>query len=208
MDKCLSCRGVSERGACPHCRRRLKKMLKELIAFIDLLVANPSLRQQVSSQQEGRGSLSNSLVINVQIVDLISRTGVQSVLQSWAEYVVETRELDPQCLSATKEMNKLHCLHKVLDTHNDWLGDNDFWNDYYLEIKEPWTTLRRIIYGERKPPSAVKCPVQDCVGHLRLESNGDVHCIDDGSHKWVYDEWSRLAKLMVSTSVQTDNDSL
>ena len=203
MDKCLSCRGVSEKGACPHCRRRLKKMLNELIAFIDLLIASPSLRQQVSSKQEGRGSLSDRSVINVQIVDLIAKTGVQSVLQAWSEYVVEVRELDPHCLAATKDTNKLHALHKVLDTHNEWLADNEFWNDYYLEIKEPWTTLRRIVYGERKPPSVVKCPVQDCVGNLQLESNGDVHCIEDGSHNWQYDQWSRLAKLMVETSVQS-----
>jgi hypothetical protein len=203
MDKCLSCRGVSEKGACPHCRRRLKKMLNELIAFIDLLIASPSLRQQVSSKQEGRGSLSDRSVINVQIVDLIAKTGVQSVLQAWCEYVVETRELDTNCLRSTKETNKLHMLHRVLDTHNEWLADSELWTDYYNEIKEPWTTLRSIIYGERKPPKAVKCPVQDCIGSLRLEPNGDVHCLHDNTHQWAYEQWSRLAKLMVETSVQS-----
>ena len=203
MNKCLSCRGVSEKGACPHCRRRLKKMLNELIAFIDLLIANPSLRQQVSSKQEGRGSLSDRSPINVQIVDLIAKTGIQSVLQSWCEYVVETRSLNTDCLKSTKETNKLHTLHHVLDTHTDWIADTELWTDYYNEIKEPWTTLRRIIYGERKPPEAVKCPVQDCVGSLRLEPNGDVHCLHDKTHQWAYEQWSRLAKLMVETSVQS-----
>tara|TARA_R110000868_G_scaffold332670_1_gene593673 strand:+ start:1034 stop:1570 length:537 start_codon:yes stop_codon:yes gene_type:complete len=177
-------------------------MLNELIAFIDLLLANPSLRQQVSSNQEGRGSLSNRSVINVQVVDLISRTGVQSVLLSWATMVVDTRELDPMSMKSTKETNALHTYRNILQTHNDWLADGEWWSDYYTEIKEPWTTLRRIVYGERRPPSPVYCPVQDCVGILRLEPNGDVHCLEDNTHKWVYDEWSRLAKLMLETSVQ------
>jgi hypothetical protein len=202
MDRCLTCRGTSEKGACPHCRRRLKKILNELVAFIDLLLANPSLRQQVSSNQEGRGSMSNRSVINVQVVDLISKTGVQSVLLSWTTMVVDTRELDPTSMKSTKETTALHTYRNILQTHNDWLADGEWWADYYNEIKEPWTTLRRIVYGERKPPSPVHCPVQDCVGVLRLESNGDVHCLEDGTHKWVYDEWSRLAKLMVETSVQ------
>ena len=203
MTKCSSCKGQSEKGACPHCRKRLKKMLNELIAFIDLLLASPSLRQQVTSKQEGRGSLSERTVINIQIVDLISRTGVQSVLQAWCECVVEIRNLNNECLKSTKEMDKLHTLANVLNTHNDWLADSELWADYYEEIKEPWTTLKRIIYGERKPPKPVKCPVQDCKGNLRLEPNGDVHCSDDKSHEWVYDQWSRLAKLMVKTSVQS-----
>jgi len=94
-------------------------------------------------------------------------------------------------------------LHRVLDTHNEWLADSELWTDYYNEIREPWTTLRGIIYGERKPPKAVKCPVQDCIGSLRLEPNGDVHCLHDNTHQWAYEQWSRLAKLMVETSVQS-----
>ena len=203
MNKCLTCRGTSEKGACPHCRKRLKKMLKELVAFIDLLNANPSLRQQVSSRQEGRGSLSERSVINVQIVDLISRTGVQSILQAWCEYIIDVRELDSKSIKSTKEVSKLHTLQKILDTHNDWLSENDVWPDYYREIKEPWTTLKYIILGERKPPKPVKCPVQDCNGHLILEPNGDVYCSSDKSHSWTYEQWSRLAKLMLTTSVQS-----
>jgi hypothetical protein len=177
-------------------------MLHELVAFIDLLNAHPSLRQQISSQQENRGSGSNALVINVQIVDLISKTGIQSVLQSWSDFIVEERQLTDINLKSTKDMNKLHVLYNFLIKHNDWLADEEFWSDYYQEIKEPWTTLRRIIYGERKPPSPVPCPVQDCTGNLKLESNGDVHCFNDKSHKWTYDEWSRLAKLITSVQSQ------
>jgi hypothetical protein len=200
--KCTTCKGISESGACPYCRKRLKKILTELISFIDLLNSSPSLRQQVSSQQEGRGSMSRALVINVQIVDLISKTGIQSVLQSWADMVVEARELNPKSTDATKERSKLHALHYVLDTHTDWLAESDYWSDYYQEIKEPWSTLRSIIYGERKPIKKVYCPVQDCDGALRLQSNGDVICSADDSHAWFYDQWSRLAQLVIEPVVQ------
>ena len=171
-------------------------MLKDLIAFIDLLNASPSLRQQVSSQQEGRGSISHALIINVQIVDLISVRGIPAVLGSWADYIIEERSLDSSSVNATKEESKLHRVYKLLSTHHDYLADNDLWYDYYNEIKEPWTTLSRIIHGERKPPKPVHCPVQDCVGVLHLESNGDVHCIENKTHKWIYEEWSRLARLI------------
>lgn len=201
--KCSTCKGASEKGACPYCRKRLKKILQELVAFIDLLNSSPSLRQQVSTQQEGRGSLSNSLVINVQIVDLIAKNGIPLILESWAKMIIEERELSPSLLNATKEKSKLHSVRTVLENHNDWLADSDLWKDYYLEIKEPWTTLRRIIHGERKPPKKVSCPVQDCNGVLHLESNGDVHCIEDQSHAWQYEQWSRLAKLLVEPSVQS-----
>jgi hypothetical protein len=200
--KCPTCKGTSEKGACPYCRKRLKKILNELISFIDLLNSNASLRQQVSTHQEGRGSLSSSLIINVQIVDLISKTGVQLVLDSWASMIVEERELNPKILNATKERSKLHAIHYVLDTHNDWLADTDMWHDYYEEVREPWTTLRRIIHGERKPAKRVPCPVQDCVGVLHLEPNGDVHCMQDDTHSWIYEQWSRLAKLLVEPVVQ------
>ncbi len=196
MPKCSTCRGNSEKGACPYCRKRLRKMLKELISFIDLLNASPSLRQQVSSQQEGRGSLSHALIINVQIVDLIGKSGIPAVLLSWAEYVITERSLDPSSVNATKEDSRLHHVHKLLSTHHDWLADTELWSDYYNEIKEPWTTLSRIIHGERKPPKPVHCPVQDCSGVLHLESNGDVHCVQDDTHKWIYEEWSRLARLI------------
>lgn len=200
--KCSTCKGTTDGGACPYCRKRLKKILTELISFIDLLNSSPSLRQQVSSQQEGRGSMSMALIINVQIVDLISKTGIQSILQAWSDLVIESRELSPSVANSTKERSKLHALHLVLDTHNDWLADSEYWQDYYNEIKEPWTTLKRIIHGERKPPKRVPCPVQDCVGTLHLQNNGDVHCIEDSSHAWFYDEWSRLAKLLVQPVVQ------
>jgi hypothetical protein len=146
--------------------------------------------------------MSMALIINVQIVDLISKTGIQSVLQSWSDLVIESRELSPSVANSTKERSKLHALHLVLDTHNDWLADSEYWQDYYNEIKEPWTTLKRIIHGERKPAKRVPCPVQDCVGTLHLQTNGDVHCIEDSSHAWIYDEWSRLAKLLVQPVVQ------
>jgi hypothetical protein len=196
MPECTSCRGSSETGACPYCRKRLKKMLRELVAFIDLLNTSPSLRQQVSSQQEGRGSLSHSLVINVQIVDLISKTGIPAVLTAWSEYVIAERSLDPSSINATKEETRLHKMRNLLSTHNDYLAESELWHDYYYEIKEPWKVLSRIIHGERKPPKPVQCPVQDCVGYLQLESNGDVHCLKDNTHKWIYDEWSRLALLI------------
>ncbi len=196
MPKCLTCRGNSEKGACPYCRKRLRKMLKELISFIDLLNASPSLRQQVSSQQEGRGSLSHALIINVQIVDLIGKRGVIATLQEWANYVIEERSLVDTFICSTKEETKLHLIYKLLNTHSDWLAETDLWCDYYLEVKEPWTTLSRIIHGERKPPKPVHCPVQDCEGVLHLEPNGDVHCIKDDSHNWIYEEWSRLARLI------------
>ena len=201
--KCSTCKGRTEKGACPYCRKRLKKILTELISFIDLLNSSPSLRQQVSSQQEGRGSMSMALIINVQIVDLISKTGIQAVLQSWADYVIESRELSPSITNSTKEKSKLHALHYVLDTHNDWLADSDLWQDYYNEVREPWTTLRRIIHGERKPIKAVPCPVSECEGRLRLETNADVHCTTDDSHSWKYDDWSRLALLLVDPNVQS-----
>ena len=200
--KCSTCKGTSEKGACPHCRKRLKKLLNELVSFIDLLNSNASLRQQVSTHQEGRGSLSSSLIINVQIVDLISKTGVEAVLYSWASMIVEERELSPSSTHATKDKSKLHAIRDVLLTHNDWLADTDMWQDYYNEVKEPWTTLRRIIHGERKPAKRVPCPVQDCDGTLHLQTNGDVHCIEDESHFWLYEQWSRLAKLLVEPSVQ------
>ena len=196
MLKCLTCRGNSEKGACPYCRKRLRKMLKELISFIDLLNASPSLRQQVSSQQEGRGSLSHALIINVQIVDLISNKGIPAVLSAWAEYVISERSLDPSTINATKDDSRLHHIHRLLSTHHDFIADSELWYDYYNEIKETWTTLSRIIHGERKPPKPVHCPVQDCEGVLHLEPNGDVHCIDDDTHKWIYEEWSRLARLI------------
>lgn len=201
--KCPSCKGHTDKGACPHCRKRLKKILTELISFIDLLNSSPSLRQQVSSQQEGRGSMSMALIINVQIVDLISKNGVQSVLQAWADYIIESRELSPSSTHATKERSKLHAIHYLLDTHNDWLGDSDLWQDYYNEVKEPWTKLRRIIHGERKPVKAVPCPVSECEGRLRLEANADVHCTTDNTHAWKYDDWSRLALLLVDPNVQS-----
>lgn len=201
VPKCSTCRGASDKGACPYCRKRLRKILKELISFIDLLNASPSLRQQVSSQQEGRGSLSQALVINVQIVDLISKTGIPAVLEAWATYIIEERSLETT-LKATKDDSKLHNVHKILNTHHDWLADSDMWSDYYNEIKEPHTTLYRIIHGERKPPKPVPCPVQDCKGILHLESNGDVHCIDDSTHKWAYEQWSRLAQLIAEPIVQ------
>jgi len=201
--KCLTCRGDSEKGACPYCRKRLRKILKELIAFIDLLNASPSLRQQVSSQQEGRGSLSHSLVINVQIVDLISKTGIPAVLEAWCLYVIEERSLDRTLLKATKEDSKLHNMYKLLNVHHDWLADSDLWSDYYNEIKEPHTTLSRIIHGERKPPNPVPCPVQDCKGILHLEPNGNVHCVVDKTHHWSYEEWSRLAQLIAEPIVQS-----
>lgn len=200
--KCSTCKGTSEKGACPYCRKRLKKLLNEVVSFIDLLNSNPSLRQQVSTHQEGRGSLSSSLIINVQIVDLISKTGVEAVLYSWASMIVEERELSPSSTHATKDKSKLHAIRDVLLTHNDWLADTDMWQDYYNEVKEPWTTLRRIIHGERKPAKRVPCPVQDCDGTLHLQTNGDVHCIEDESHFWLYEQWSRLAKLLVEPSVQ------
>lgn len=202
MPKCSTCRGASDKGACPYCRKRLRKILKELISFIDLLNASPSLRQQVSSQQEGRGSLSQALVINVQIVDLISKTGIPAVLESWATYIIDERSLET-VIKATKDDSKLHNVHKILNTHLDWLADSEMWPDYYNEIKEPHSTLSRIIHGERKPPKPVPCPVQDCIGKLHLEANGDVHCIDDSSHKWSYDQWSRLAQLIVEPIVQS-----
>ena len=194
--KCSTCKGVSDKGACPHCRKRLKKILNELISFINLLNANASLRQQVSSHQEGRGSLSSSLIINVQIVDLISKTGVEAILYSWASMIVEDKQLSPSMLHSTKERSRLHAVHHVLDTHID------MWSDYYNEVKEPWTTLRRIIHGERKPAKRVPCPVQDCEGTLHLETNGDVRCVVDESHAWMYEQWSRLAKLLVEPVVQ------
>jgi hypothetical protein len=202
-NRCLTCKGRSEKGSCPYCRRRLKKILQELISFIDLLNSSPSLRQQVSSNQEGRGSLSSSLIINVQIVDLISKNGVQLVLESWAKMIIEERNLNIASISSTKERSKLHAIHLLLDTHNDWLADTDLWLDYYNEVKEPWTTLRRIIYGERKPPKAVLCPVAECKGSLRLEHNADVHCTTDKTHQWPYENWSRLALLLVEPNVQS-----
>lgn len=202
MPKCPTCRGNSEKGACPHCRKRLKKILKELIAFIDLLNASPSLRQQVSSKQEGRGSLSHTLIINVQIVDMIGKYGIPAVLNSWADYVIEERMLNRATTDPTRNEPKLHLIYHLLITHHDFLADSELWTDYYNEIKEPHTTLSRIILGERKPPKPVHCPVQDCCGVLHLESNGDVHCIEDKTHKWAYEEWSRLAKLMADPIVQ------
>lgn len=200
--KCPSCKGHSEKGACSHCRKRLKKILNELIAFIDLLNSSPKLRQQVSSQQEGRGSMSQALIINVQIVDLISKHGVRSVLQSWAECIIEERGLDSASINATKEKSKLHAIQHLLEIHHDWLAEKDLWPDYYNEIKEPWTTLKRIVYGERKLLRTIKCPVQDCIGTLKLQNNGDVHCLTDSTHIWLYAEWSRLAKLLIEPAVQ------
>ena len=199
-NKCLTCKSMSEKGACDYCRKRLKKMLSELISFIDLLNSNASLRQQVSTNQEGRGSMSSALIINVQIVDLIAKTGVQAVLQAWGEYVIESRNLSIKLLNATHQRSKLHSIHLLLDTHHDWLASNDMWPDFYNEVKEPWTTLRRIIYGERKPPKKIKCPVSECTGSLHLESNADVHCVKDKTHFWKYDDWSRLAKLLIQSN--------
>lgn len=196
--KCPTCKGTSEKGACSHCRKRLQKILKELISFLDFLNANPALRQQVTSKQEGRGSLSSSLIINVQIVDLISKHGVPLILESWAKMIIEDRNLSPSLLNPTKERSKLGAVHHILETHNDWLADTDLWRDYYQELREPWTTLHRIIFGERKPVKKIPCPVQDCKGSLHLETNADVLCIADQSHYWTYDSWSTLAKLIVS----------
>lgn len=208
MLKCTTCKGTTDKGACTHCCRRLTKMLKELIAFIDLLIASPTLRQQVSSEHEGRGSMSSALVINVQILDLISYNGVQSVLKSWAEYIVETRKLDADALKATKTINKLHTYQNILTTHSSWIAEQDCWEYYYLEIKEPWTTLKRIIYGERKPTKAVSCPVQDCNGTLHLEANGHVHCKVDATHEWPYERWSGLANLLIEPIVQASDVSI
>jgi hypothetical protein len=202
MDSCYTCKGASDKGACPHCRKRLKKMLKEVVAFIDLLIAYPSLQQQTFTNQENRGSSAAPLIINVQIVDLISKTGVQAVLESWAELVIDVRLLSKDILLSTVEHNKLHTIANVLDTNNEWIADQDVWTDYYQELKHYWSTLRRIVYGERKPPAPVPCPVQDCTGTLILRSNGDVDCNKDDGHAWQYHEWSRLAKLVMSTNVQ------
>lgn len=197
MDKCVTCRGTTEVGACPHCRKRMKKIIKETVAFIDLLNAHPILQQQTFTQQENRGSGTLPAPINVQIVDLISKNGVQAILGSWAEFVVEVRKLSPSALDSTKEYNKLHTYMNVLHNNMDWLAEHRVWLDFYIEVKRYHNQLRAIVYGERKPPKPVPCPVQDCNGTLILSINGDVDCCDNKEHRWEYHEWSRLARLVV-----------
>lgn len=203
MHNCLTCKGNSIKGACNHCRKRLKKILKELIALMDLLNSNASLRQQNMTKQEGRGSLTHTLVVNVQLLDLLSKTGIYSVLNSWIDLITDQRDLAP--FTASNSDTRLHQMQKFLETHVDWLADQDLWPDFYNEIKEPWTQLRMIVLGERKPPKPVRCPVQDCQGILILEFNGNVHCSNDQSHSWLYEEWTRLAMLI---SVQTEVSSV
>lgn len=197
--KCGTCKGISENGACSYCRRRFTKMTRELVSYVTLLRSQPALRQQVSTQQEGRGSGNHSLVINVQIVDMISRHGVEAVLKEWATMVVDERDLNHGLLKPTQQEDTIHRYKAVLMAHVDWLGDHEAWPDLYLEIKEPWSTLKRIILGERKPPAPVPCPVVECTGHLILQRNGDVHCHEDDSHAWVYEQWSRLALLIADS---------
>lgn len=197
--KCTTCRGTSDNGACQYCRKRMTRMLRELVSYVTLLRSQPSLRQQVSSQQEGRGSGNHALVINVQIVDLINRTGVEAMLKSWATMVVDERDMHPSLLKPTQQEDVIHRCKAVLMANVDWLGEHDAWPDLYLEVKEPWSTLKRIILGERKPPAAVPCPVMECDGHLILQRNGDVHCSDDDTHTWKYEQWSRLALLIADS---------
>lgn len=206
--KCSTCKGQSNKGACPFCRRRLIKILKELISYIDLLNASPSLRQQVSTHQEIRGSLSNALIINVQIVDLIAKSGIQSVLEKWALHICSNRDIHKRILNRSLTKTKLHAIGHFLLVHNDWIADDKQWKEYYDEVMEPYLTLKKIIFGERKPLEKVPCPVQDCLGTLFLQQNGDVYCLADKTHEWKYEQWARLAKLTYENqgpNVQANN---
>lgn len=200
--RCVLCARNTERDVCCwRCLDRVKARLRELGSLVRLLRQSPTLCAQQMTAQEGRGSGSPGSVINLEIVDLISRHGIQAVVLEWCSYISETRRLTeikrPSNGTGGARKSLWDTSMAFLETHLEWLSQQeDVWTDFVYEITTPWAKLRQIVYGERRPPSPVPCPVLDCTGTIRLHPNGDAACRHDESHYWPYENWASLALLI------------
>lgn len=200
--ECVICHRRTSRAVCCYrCLDRTRARLDELHRLVQLLRLAPSLRAQQLTCQEGRGSGSPGSVLNLEIADLIGRHGVQAVMLEWCSYVSEVRRVTGITSPSTDTSEGRKTLWDTsiafLGAHLEWLSQQeDVWPDFVTELNTPWTKLRQIVHGDRRPPKPVPCPVLDCDGTIHLHPNGDAQCRHDTSHYWPYDNWSNLALLV------------
>lgn len=200
--ECVTChRRTARPGCCWRCVDRARERLTELHRLVLLLRQAPSLRAQQLTMQESRGSGGPGSVLNLEVADLIGRHGVQAVMLEWCRYISETRSVTEIQDPYKHPRGDRKCLWDAsiafLDTHMEWLSQQgDIWNDFLAETTAPWVKLRQIVYGDRRPPRPVPCPVLDCTGTIHLHPNGDAQCRDHPDHHWPYDNWSQLARLV------------
>jgi hypothetical protein len=179
---------------CQRCRNRMTYDLAELLeryaALPDLLMpgsgvpgprtkptSRPPLRIDVCAHLDARGTDSTILL-----------------LHSWARMVREERDLSaPERVTVSGEVD-------LLTTHNDWVCDQPWIDDYAKEIRHELNLLRGLA-GERGPARIGQCPAVDedgnrCGATLRAPLYGDVVKCRPCGATWPRESWMHLGRVL------------
>lgn len=184
---------------CRGCERALAKNLREVGSLWVLLVTHPEMHLATigAYDQFHRVRFGPPAPVDLNVLDLIDHRGLyyQSLLD-WAKKTQAKR----QTASKLSDMSRI-C--EYLATSSGWLVRHEpEVLSLSVEVGAYATKLRRVVFGERRPPGPVPCPVflpevGPCKGHLRLHANGTVNCPECGT-VWLYEQWAKLGAMLAS----------
>lgn len=184
---------------CRVCEKSLRYNLRELGSLWLLLATHPEMHLAVvgAFDSHHRVRFGPPAPVDLTVLDLIDTRGsaYKSVME-WAASVGKANK-------TARRLRNLSDATEYLAVQSGWVARYEPRAVELLEeIRAYLTHLRRVVYGERRPPGPVPCPVYlpesgPCSGHLRLQSNGTVNC-PKCQTIWHYEEWARLGAMIAS----------
>lgn len=184
---------------CRSCERSLASKLRELSSLWILLVTHPEMHVAVvgAFDSHHRVRFGPPAPVDLAVLDLMDARGpAYQSLMNWARDTQKRRKTNTLIRNLAEAC-------QYLATSSGWLARMEPASmTLYEEVGAYLTQVRRVVYGERRPPSPVPCPVflpesGPCTGHLRLQTNGTVNCPKCGT-VWQYEEWARLGAMIAS----------
>ena len=175
---CPACQRTTEQpvtGVCVNCRNRLSGWLQEIEETWH--TAHNCLEPQVGSRSGGGSE--RKIGVSVAALSWVEGSPILGVIHSWEQLIREERglvkvgHLKPLCLS-----DSIRAAFHFQRAHLNWIVDQPFANDYYLEIRDLLHAGKAACHQIEEGHARIMCPGElaeggEC-GH-RLPLTGDMH---------------------------------